>query len=184
MAKTKTVRVTEEELTALQLLREAKNSPEVVETKEEAATKSAQEMLVEAFVTAVERTKAPEKKNEFNRKGRTPWSPPDGVPRLKLRRKMYQHGLLIDNKVTNEDIALLNQIKPGRYCDGNVHVNLRKDKGLDITYQVRTASQRLKLVNNYGITSFTGLLQRIIDEKTNPDKYRKTDDSDLYDAEA
>jgi hypothetical protein len=100
-----------------------------------------------------------------------------------MRRKFYHHGMPIGENVSNDEIALLNQLKPGHYCDGYVRVNLRKDRGIDIDYPVRTTSQRLKLVNTYGIRSFAELLQRVIDEKANPSKYRKVEDADLYDLE-
>lgn len=179
MAKTKTVRLTEEEYAALQALRDTK-----VEGQKEAAVASdvtaSQKALADAFVQAIERTRPPEKKTVATRKPNTPWSPKNGEPRTKMKRKFYQHGLLIDEKVTNETIALLNQIKPGSYCEGWVQVKLRKDRGIDVDYPVRTASQRLKLVNQFGIRNFDELLQRIIDERNNPTKYRRPDDIDLY----
>lgn len=184
MAKTKTIRVTDAELALLQQMRtEQENAEGVIEvdqTKEDIAGE-ANQALVNAFVSAIERTRPVEKKTVFSRKSKTPWSPPDGVPRTKFKHKFYQHGILIGEQVTNEDIELMNKIKPGLYCDGWVRVNLRKDKGLDIDYPVRTSSQRLKLTNTYGIRSFTELLQRVVDEKTNPAKYRKAEDADLYD---
>lgn len=186
MAKTKTIRVSEEELAALQAYRQqqgntvAKEDTMAVATDTTTAT-AAQQALADAFVAAIERTRPVEKKNVSNRTQQTPWSPAKGVPKVKLKRKMYQHGIAVEDKVHNADIQLLNQVKPGHYCDGYVRVTLRKDRGLDIDYPVRTASQRLKLVNQYGIRSFTELLQRIIDEKTNPSNYRKADDADIYD---
>lgn len=180
--KSKTVRVSEDELAAIRELRRQKGE-EVAATPEEeqkAVITESQQALADAFVQAIERTKSPEKKTVFNRKKKTPWTPKEGEPRLKLRRKMYHHGIIIGERVTNEDIDLLNKIKPGRYCDGWVSVNVRKDRGLDIDYAVRTNSQRLRLVNQYGIRSFTELLQRLVDEAKNPTKYRKPEDSDLY----
>jgi hypothetical protein len=142
---------------------------------------NAQQALADAFVSAIERTRPPEKKTVANRKEKTPWTPADGAPKLKMKRQFYHHGVIIDAKTSNEEIALLNQVKPGHYCDGWVRVTLRKDRGIDIDHPVRTASQRLKLVNAYGIRSFAELLQRIIDEKSNPTKYRKPEDDGLYD---
>lgn len=180
--KNKTVRVSEEELAAIRELRRQQGE-QVAPTEEEsqkAVISESQQALADAFVQAIERTKAPEKKTVFNRKKQTPWTPKQGEPRLKLRRKMYQHGVLIGDRITNEDIDLLNKIKPGRFCDGYVSVTVRKDRGLDIDYPVRTNSQRLRLVNQYGITSFTALLQRLVDESKNPAKYRKPEDNELY----
>lgn len=182
MAKTKTVRVTEEELAALEALR---NSVKATDgsAKADVTVSEAQKALADAFVEAIERTKPVEKKTVLNRKENTPWTPKDGSAKLKMKRKYYHHGLLIGENVGNEEIALLNQIRPGHYCDGYVRVTLRKDRGIDIDHPIRTASQRLKLVNGYGIRSFAELLQRCIDEKADPKKYRNPDDTDLYDLE-
>lgn len=179
MAKTKTIRVSEEELAALEALREQqKAGAETVKVATEA-----QKALADAFVEAINRTKPEEKKTILNRKQKTAWTPPDGTQRAKLKRKYFHHGMLIDDKLSNEEIELLNRIKPGHYCENFVRVTVRKDRGIDIDHPVRTTSQRLRLVNQFGIRNFSELLQRIIDEKENPKKYRKAEDADLYDIE-
>lgn len=180
MGKTKVVRLTEEEAAALEAFRnQAKASTEVPKSDATAA----QQALADAFVSAIERTRPPEKKTVATRKPQTPWTPKDGSPRLKMKRKFYQHGIPIGENVANETVALLNQLKPGVYCNGWVRVTLRKDRGIDVDYPVRTASQRLKLINLYGVRSFDELLQRVIDERNNPSKYRKPEDADLFDLE-
>jgi hypothetical protein len=181
MAKTKTIRVTEEEHAALQALREGAKAADAV-AKTEGVT-DAQQALADAFVSAIERTRPAEKKTVATRKKQTPWTPAPGEPQVKMKRVFYQHGIPLAGNVNNKTITLLNQVRPGHYCDGNVRVTLRKDRGIDISYPIRTASQRLKLVNGYGIRSFDELLQRIIDEKANPSKYRSPEDADLYDLE-
>jgi hypothetical protein len=186
MAKTKTIRVSDEELAALKEYRRQQGE-QVAQTDEEvkeAVATDAQKALANAFVEAIERTRPPEKAKAGFRKKKTPWSPPEGEPRLKMRRVFHQHGIPLGENVSNETIALLNKIKPGRYCDGNVIVTLRKDQGIDISYPVRTASQRLRMVNAYGIRGFDELLQRIIDERSNPAKYRKAEDADLFDLDS
>ncbi len=182
MAKTKTIRVSEEELAALKAFREAQGG--AVEEVKETKANDAQQALADAFVQAIERTRPPQKKTVADRKPQTPWTPADGSPKLKMKRKFYHHGLLVDERVGNAEIALLNQLKPGHYCDGYVRVTLRKDRGIDIDYPIRTSSQRLRLINQYGIRSFQELLQRLVDEKSNPTKYRKPEDADLYDLES
>lgn len=182
MAKTKTVRVSEEELLALQTFRaNAKASDVVTPVAGTSTPTEAQQALADAFVSAIERTRPPEKKTIANRKPSTPWTPKDGSAKVKMKRRFFHHGMLIGDNVNSEEISLLNQVKPGHYCDGYVRVTLRKDRGIDIDHPVRTASQRLKLVNQYGVRSFSELLQRLIDEKTNPSRYRKADEADLYD---
>lgn len=134
--------------------------------------------LAQALVTAIE-TARPKKITAANRarKG-TPWSPPQGETKLKLKRKIYHHGLEVESRLTNEEIALLNKIKPGTYCDGWVQVVKRKDKGYNIDYKIRTASQRLKLINSFGIRDFKELLERIVDEGANPASYKEVEDTE------
>lgn len=185
MAKvTKVVRLTEDEIAAIAAYRntvkagqEAKTEPKV----EKVEPTAAQQALADALVQAIERTRPPQKKTIADRKENTPWTPKDGSPQLKLKRKMYHHGMMITGKISNEEIELLNKVRPGHYCDGVVRVTARRDRGVDIDYPIATAQQRLRLINAYKITSFADLLRRIVDENANPRKYRKADDPDVYD---
>jgi hypothetical protein len=133
--------------------------------------------LVEALVAAMTAVKPVEKKNAANRKPKTPWTPKDGSPKLKMKRKMHQHGMMIDEDiVTNEEIELLNKLKVGTFLDGYVKVYRRRDKGIDIDYPIKTASQRLRLVNQFGIRNFKELLERCISEASDPKKYEKPEE--------
>lgn len=115
--------------------------------------------LATALITAINATKPPEKKTPFNRKRTIP------LPTVRPKRTYFQHGIEVDcNLLTNEDIELLNKLRPGSYFGGHVKVIKRKDGGIDVDYPIRTAAQRLKLVNNWGVTSFTVLLQKLIAE--------------------
>lgn len=135
--------------------------------------------LVAALVAAINSTKAPEKKTAANRKVRNPFTPKDGSPKLKLKRKIYQHGLIIDaDFLTNDQIDLFNKLRPGSFLDGHVTVTRRRDKGIDISYPIKTASQRLRLVNQFGIRDLNELLARCIDEAANPKKFEVDEDSD------
>ena len=125
--------------------------------------------LVNALVQAIQLTKPVEKKTAANRKPGSPWDPKDGSKKLKLKRKMYQHGILIDpDVVSNEEIELMNNLKVGRFFGGWVKVYRRKDHGIDIDYPIRTASQRLKLVSTHGVRSFKDLLEKCIEEAAHP----------------
>jgi hypothetical protein len=132
--------------------------------------------LVQALVQAISLTKPTEKKNFNTRKPGDPWQPKDGSKKHKLLRKMHQHGIIIDpDTIVNEEIDLLNKIKPGLYLNGWVKVYKRKDQGIDIDYPVKTSSQRMKL-NSFGIaevrdddgnllkTGFQVLLEKILAE--------------------
>jgi hypothetical protein len=151
----------------------------MAKAKQTEATPSSKE-LIDALVQAIQITKPIEKKTIANRKPGSPWDPKDGSKKLKLKRKMYQHGIMIDPDFhTNEDIELLNKLRPGRYMDGYVKVYKRKDQGIDIDYPIKTASQRLRLVNQFGIRSLADLVSRCIEEAAHPEKYKTEDLEDL-----
>lgn len=179
MAKSKTVRVSEEELALLTELRAKKTVGErEAATAPSGDTTTGHQELANALITAIESTREKPKRTIANRVKNTPWQPA-GTPKVKMKREFYQHGIPV-TKVTNEEIELLNKVRPGNYCEGFVKVRLRQDRGIDIDYPVKTASQRLKLVNQFGVRSFAELLQRLIDEHANPKKYRRSDDMDLF----
>lgn len=127
--------------------------------------------LAAALVQAINAAKPVEKKTFATRKPKTPWTPPDGVPKVKLKRAAFQHGMEVDEeKLSNEEITLYNKLRPGRFLNGYVFVKRRRDKGIDIDYPIKTAAQRLKLVNQFGIRNLSELLQRCISEAANPPK--------------
>lgn len=134
------------------------------------------------FSDAIQKNRPVEKKTASNRVPNTPYTPKDGSPKLKLKRKCHQHGIPLDpDLLTNEQIALFNKLKPGRFLDNWVLVTRRKDRGMDITYPVKTASQRMKLSSQFGISGPNGLnvlLQRCIDEAANPRPDTSFDDEE------
>lgn len=163
---------TPEEIEALRAIRAKKAS-------QDSEPKVAVGELAQALITAIEATRPPAKKTPFNRKPGDPWQNKDGSPKTALRRPLFQHAIEVSpDQMFDEWIKLANQLKPGKFCDGWVTVRRRKDGGIDIDYPIKTAGQRLKLVNTFGIRNFGDLLQRLIDEKANPTKYRRPDDDD------
>ncbi|MGE3341496.1 MAG: hypothetical protein AB7J46_06405 [Candidatus Altimarinota bacterium] len=136
--------------------------------------------LAEALMQALNAVKPTEKKTIITRKKRNPWMPTDGSPKiLQFKRPMFHHGLEIDPRFTkNETCKLLDQIKPGTYCDKLVRVSKRKNGGYDIDYSIKTAAQRLKIVPYTAGRGFDGLLERIIAERADPKKYRQAGDDD------
>lgn len=169
-----TVEVSPEELQALLAARSGS-----VSTAPKAEQTVGTSQLAEALVQAINAAKPAEKKNPFNRKVQTPWTPKDGSKKLKLKRKTYHHGLLLDEDIlSNDEIDRLNKIRPGRYCDGYVTVYRRKDRGIDIDYSVKTAAQRLRLVNQFGIRNLVELCERFIMEAAQPKKASFDEDGD------
>jgi len=133
--------------------------------------------MADAIASAIAAGKPPSKKTAFDRKVNTPWTPKNGEVKLKLKRKTYHHGIPVNPDMhSNEEIALFNKLRVGSFCDNIVKVNRRNDKGIDIDYPCKTASQRLRLVNQFGISSLSALLQKCIDEAAQPK--RSVDDFD------
>lgn len=171
---------TPEEIAALRAIR-AKGAQVATpaETTTDGSSKVALNDIAQALITAIEATRPPAKKTPFNRKPGDPWRNKDGSPKTALKRPLFQHAIEVSpDQLFDEQIKLANQLKPGKYCDGWVVVRRRKDGGMDIDYPIKTAGQRLKLANTFGIRNFTDLLQRLIDEKADPAKYRKPEDED------
>jgi hypothetical protein len=195
MAK-KPVRLSVEELELITKLREQKvdvaglvapeaTAPEATPVSTATAGQSdarseATKELAAALTQAILATKGPEKKTVATRKSGAPWMPKNGEPRAKMNRVFLQHGIEID-KVTNEQIELLNKLRPGVFCEGVVTVRLTRDRALNIDYGISTSAQRLRLLNQFGIRNFTDLLERLVDESRNPTKYRRAADADLFD---
>ena len=123
--------------------------------------------LINALVSAINLTKPTEKKTAVTRKPGSPWDPKDGSKKLKLKRKMYQHSIIMDPEtLSNEEIDLLNKVKVGRYLGDLVKIYRRKDHGIDIDYPVKTASQRMRAASKFN--SLTNLLQQCVEEAKNP----------------
>lgn len=147
----------------------AKKKTTDVETTETPANSESTEKLISALVQAIQLTKPVEKKNAINRKPGSPWDNPDGNKKIKLKRKMFQHGHPMDSDLLDsEEIELLNKLKVGLYFNGWVKVYKRKDSGIDIDYPIKTTSQRMKLLGMLKGEGLKGLLRQCIEEANNP----------------
>jgi hypothetical protein len=174
-AESVTITLTPEEIATILAIREQQANPSPsIDPKA-----VGHQELANALITAIESTKAPAKKTSFNRTKKGPWEAKEGKVKPKLRRGMYQHGIeLTEGNLHPQEIELLNQVKAGTFCQGFVKVIKRKDRSLDIDYPVKTASQRLRLVNTFGVRNFSELLQRLVDEANDPRKFKGPDDDD------
>jgi hypothetical protein len=173
------------------MAKKSPKTPEITLTPEEAAIilamrekpapapTTAHQELANAFIEAIERTKPPTKKNSFNRPKHGPFDPKPGEIKPKLRRVTYMHGNeQSEDTLTGAEIELLNKVKPGSYCGGFVRVIKRKDRGIDIDYPIRTASQRMKLPNQFGIITLTDLCNRLIAEAARPKEFKVDEDDE------
>lgn len=132
--------------------------------------------LAQALVEAIQITKPKQKVLIGEYDPKTPWSPPPGVMKARLKRTMYNHGILWDEeKLSNETIELLNKVKPGIYCDGWIKVIRRRDKGIDIDWPCKTHNQRLQLVTRFGFRNLNEILNGIIAEAKAPKKVEADD---------
>ena len=121
--------------------------------------------LAAALVQAIQIARPIEKKTILNRKENSPWTPPDGSKKLKLKRKVTLHGRLVDpDFVSNEEIALLNELKPGSYLKNWVKVSRRKDGGIEIDYPFSTVAQRMRLASEFRVFNFEDLVGKCIAE--------------------
>lgn len=79
-------------------------------------------------------------------KTRSPFNP-RGIRRRKLTRRCYQNGFPMDvRKLHDEEISLLNQLKPGRYIDNLVTVveaQNGENVDLHLVYKNKTIDQRM-----------------------------------------
>lgn len=128
--------------------------------------------LAQAIKLAVEET-APMKQIHISQyRGKTPWNPTGKRPheRLKLRGEFYQNGhRMVADKLSEKEIELLNQIKPGRYIKRKVEVierNSGGEVGVEIRYSDATADLRSELKNEF--RNITELCERIIAEHKTP----------------
>ena len=102
---------------------------------------------------------------------KTPWNPTGSKQRPKLRATFLQNGYEIREAfVTDEQIHLLNQIKPGRYINRKVEVVERNEHGnhsIELRYNNKSIEDRMELKTE--ARNLTEMLQRIVNEQK-PDK--------------
>lgn len=137
------------------------------------------ELIANAISKGVAATRPKEKKNVFNRKKNTPWTPKDGETKLTLKAKLHQHNIEIPvDRLSNKQIELANKLRPGRYGNGHFNVIRRRDRGINIEYPIRSVSQRLQLISKFGIRNFTELLEYLVAEGAKRPKAVEYDEAD------
>jgi hypothetical protein len=102
----------------------------------------------------------------------TPWNPTGkkNHERLRLTRNTYQNGArVVAERLTEEEIAAFNKLKPGRYgVDRKLVVIKRNDGSIELRYPNRSIEERMengKLATaKDGTTGILGILEKVNDE--------------------
>lgn len=114
---------------------------------------------------------------------RTPWNP-DGkkAGRAKLKRPTFQNGTQLSEKtLTEAEIELFNQLRPGRYGTDRKYVVIVRpgDRAVTLRYNNKSIEDRMAMLSDCKGEGVTGLLKLIIaeaaDRKANPAKYENED---------
>jgi hypothetical protein len=110
------------------------------------------------------------------------WNPEKDGPRETLTRDFYQNGNPVNPVVlSNEEIRLINQIKPGVYAKKKFRVTPQPGGGIGLWYDNKTLHQRFTIARIAGESQgLTGILQMILTEEE-AQKDRRKKGFDPYD---
>lgn len=111
----------------------------------------------------------------------TPWNPEGKRNRVPLTRMTYQHGQLVNPfHMTEEEIILANQLKPGRYYDRKIEVHRTEDGGINLSYHLGKVHERMELARQF--PDFASLCRFLIKERQEKEekKRRATIEDDDY----
>lgn len=112
----------------------------------------------------------------------SPWNPEGKRDRLKLSRATSLHGIAL-NPLTHseEEIALFNKLKPGRYIERRVEVRMTQDGSIDLSWPGAKNDTRIEFYSRF--PTLVSLLQAVIAERTEKEDRRRkgifTDDDSL-----
>jgi hypothetical protein len=91
---------------------------------------------------------------------------------VKLKQPFYQNGVMVKlEQLTDEQVELINQLKPGRYNHRKWEIVKRRDRSIDFRYPNKTVEQRMQIAAQAG--SLTGMLQIILTEAETQKARRK-----------
>jgi hypothetical protein len=130
--------------------------------------------LAQAIKLAVEETAPVKQVHVSQYRGKTPWNPTGkkAHERPKLRGEFYQNGQrMFEDRLTEQEIGLLNKIRPGRYVNRKVEVIERQSNGeiaVEIRYSNATPDLRSELKNE--CRNLVEMLERIIAENKSATK--------------
>lgn len=144
-----------------------------------AALPSKEERQLDALTTLAESVKLLVARQESTRQlnyneilPTSPWNPEGKRQRTQLRRQAYQNGIWLNPMMLREsEIELLNAIKPGRYLNRTVEVQLWGDGSVNISYKNGKLEKRMEFAAKY--PDLTALLNALIKDRELKEARRK-----------
>lgn len=102
----------------------------------------------------------------------TPWNPEGKRNRKTLQVNFFQHGFWANPMtMSEEEMALVMKLKPGRYLNRRVEVQKDQDGNIHLNYPWETIRERME--NMLLWSSLTDLCQQIIKEREEKEAKRK-----------
>lgn len=104
----------------------------------------------------------------------TPWNPSGERRTLKLKPTSVSQngGRLNPALLSDEEITLINQLKPGLYNKKKWQVIRKRDKSIDIRYPNASLASRFEMQSTAG--SLAGMLRLIVTEQESQEARRKS----------
>jgi len=138
---------------------------EAVAAQGEGAIVSAFSQLLEGVREIAAEGKAGKQVKFHEAKFQTPWNPTGEARKAFLKfPHLYQNGARCEPELmTDEEIQLANQLKPGKFLGGKWEVQRKRDKSLNILYPNGTIAQRFDMAREAG--SLANMLKKILVEQ-------------------
>lgn len=113
----------------------------------------------------------------------TPWNPEGKRNRVGFKRPTFMHGIQLNPLMhSEEEMALFNKLKPGRYIDRKVEVQLTQQGEINIQWAGARADTRIEMYTRF--PSITLLLNAVIAEREAKESKRRAgrfdEDEDVY----
>ncbi len=102
----------------------------------------------------------------------TPFNPEGKRNRIGFKRQTYMHGILLNPMLhTEEEIDLFNQLKPGRYIDRKVEVQLTRSGELNLQWAGSKIDARMAIYTQF--PEIKVMLKQIIAERAEKEAKRR-----------
>lgn len=107
----------------------------------------------------------------------SPFNPEGKRVRLTFTRDTYLHGIQLNPFLhTEEEIALFNKLKPGRYLDRKVEVQRNNNGDVNLVWEGGKQDSRIQMYSTY--PTIKSMLTAIVAERTAKEEKRKRGEID------